>query len=84
MYEITIYLPCLLTYFYDFCVYSISGIYVPNWSISRNYKNIRNSTKGSVTTGMFVTHRPCGAKPQVKGTQGPAGRPHIELVQGET
>jgi hypothetical protein len=29
----------------------------------------------SVTTGMFVTRRPRGAKPQVKGTQGPAGRP---------
>jgi hypothetical protein len=24
---------------------------------------------------MFVTHRPHGAKPQVKGAQGPAGRP---------
>jgi hypothetical protein len=22
---------------------------------------------------MFGTHRPCGAKPQVKGAQGPAG-----------
>jgi hypothetical protein len=33
---------------------------------------------------MFVTHRPCGAKPQVKGAQGPAGRPHFELVQAES
>jgi hypothetical protein len=47
---------------------------VPNWSISRNYKSIWNSTKDSVTTGMFVTRRPCGAKPQVKGAQGPAKR----------
>jgi hypothetical protein len=45
----------------------------------------------SVTTGMFVTRRPRGAKPQVKGTQGPAGwpnplagRPHFESVQTET
>jgi hypothetical protein len=36
---------------------------VPNWSISTNYKNIWNSTKDSVTAGMFVTHRPHGAKP---------------------
>jgi hypothetical protein len=45
---------------------------VPNWSISRNYKNISNSTKDSVTIGIFVTHRPRRAKPQVKGAQGPA------------
>jgi hypothetical protein len=59
--------------------------------ISRNYKNIWNSTKDSVTTGMFVTCRPCGAEPQVKGAQGPAGRPnpmacrpHFESVHAET
>jgi hypothetical protein len=46
---------------------------VPNWSISRNYKNILNSTKDSVTTGTFLTRRPCWAKPQVKGAQGPIG-----------
>jgi hypothetical protein len=45
---------------------------VLNWSISRNHKNIWNSTKDSVTTRMFVTHRPCGAKPKVKEAQGPA------------
>jgi hypothetical protein len=73
LYEITMYFPCLLTYFHDFSVYSISGTYVPNWSISRNYKNIWNSTKYSVTTQMFVTRRPHGTKPQVKGAQGPAG-----------
>jgi hypothetical protein len=40
---------------------------------------------------MFVTHRPGGAKPQVKGAQGPVGRPnpladrpHFELVQAKT
>jgi hypothetical protein len=33
---------------------------------------------------MFVTHRPRGPKPQVKGAQGPAGRPYFELVQAET
>jgi hypothetical protein len=64
---------------------------VPNWSISRNYKNIWNSTKNSVTTGMFVTGRPRGAKPQAKGAQGPAdrqypmaGRTDFESVQAET
>jgi hypothetical protein len=46
---------------------------VPNWSILRNYKNIWNSTKDSVTIGMFVTRRRRGAKPQVKGAQGPTG-----------
>jgi hypothetical protein len=57
---------------------------VPNWSISRNYKNIWNSTKDSVTTEMFVACRPHGVKPQVKGAQGPAGWPDFELVQAET
>jgi hypothetical protein len=33
---------------------------------------------------MFVTRRPCGAKPQVKGAQGPADRPHFESAQAET
>jgi hypothetical protein len=57
---------------------------VTNYSISRNYKNIWNSTNDSVTTEMFVTCRPRGDKPQVKGAQGMAGRPHFELVQAET
>jgi hypothetical protein len=41
--------------------------------------------------GMFVTHRPRGAKPQVKGAQGPVGRPnplayrpHFVSAQAET
>jgi hypothetical protein len=40
---------------------------------------------------MFLTRGPCGAKPQVKGAQGPigrpnpmAGRPHFELVRAGT
>jgi hypothetical protein len=40
---------------------------------------------------MFLTCRPCGAKPQVKGAQGPASRPnplagwpHVESVKAET
>jgi hypothetical protein len=64
---------------------------VPNWRISRNYKNIWNSTKDSVSTGLFVTCRQHGAKPQVKGAQGPAGwhnpmasRPQLELVSSKT
>jgi hypothetical protein len=62
---------------------------VPNWSISRNYMSIWNSTKYSVTTQMFVTRRPRGAKPQVQEAQGPtgwpspmAGWPHFELGLG--
>jgi hypothetical protein len=43
---------------------------VPSWSIIGNYKNISNSTKYSVTTRLFVTRRPRGAKPQVKGLMG--------------
>jgi hypothetical protein len=54
---------------------------VPNWSILGDYKNILKSTKDSVTTGMFVTSRPCGAKPQVKGAHGPAGQLDFESVQ---
>jgi hypothetical protein len=57
---------------------------VPNWSISKNYKNIWNSTKDSVTTEMFVTRRPCGAKPRVKGAQGLASRPDFKSVQAKT
>jgi hypothetical protein len=59
--------------------------------VSRNYKNILSSIKDSVTTVMFVTRRPHGAKPQVKGAQGPAngpntlaGRPQFESVPAET
>jgi hypothetical protein len=33
---------------------------------------------------MFVTRRPRGAKPQVKGAQGPAGQPHFDSVRAET
>jgi hypothetical protein len=33
---------------------------------------------------MFVTHRPRGVKPQVKGAQGLASQPHFESVQAET
>jgi hypothetical protein len=64
---------------------------VPNWSISRNYKNIWNSTKDSVTKRMFVTRRPCGGQTTIQRAQGPAGRPkpmagrpHFESVQAET
>jgi hypothetical protein len=33
---------------------------------------------------MFVTRRPRGAKPQVKGAQGPDGRTHFESVRAGT
>jgi hypothetical protein len=67
MNEITMYLHCLLTYFYDFSVYSISGTYVPNWSILRDYENIWNFTKYSVTTQMSVTRRPHGGQTTSQG-----------------
>jgi hypothetical protein len=33
---------------------------------------------------MFVTRRPCGAKPQVKGAKGSADRLDFESIQAET
>jgi hypothetical protein len=59
-----------------------------------HYKKLQEHLEyyqNSVTTGMFATHRPRGAKPQVKGAQGLAcrpkplaDRPHFALVQAET
>jgi hypothetical protein len=47
---------------------------VPNWSISRNYNNIWNSIKDSVTTGMFETRRPMGSNHKSTGHKArPAG-----------
>jgi hypothetical protein len=46
--------------------------------------DIWNSTKYSVTTGIFVARIPCGAKPQIIGAQGPASRPHFGSIQAET
>jgi hypothetical protein len=47
--------------------------------------------KYSVTTQMFLSRRPHGTKPQVKGAQGPAdwpnpmaGQPHFDSVQVRT
>jgi hypothetical protein len=50
---------------------------VPNWTTSRNYKSIWNSIDDSVTIGMFVTRRPHGAKPEVKGVEWSASWPHF-------
>jgi hypothetical protein len=56
---------------------------VPNWSISRNYKEKWNSTKISVTTGMNMTS---GGSVQRSLTSGPkgwqAGRPHFAASHG--
>jgi hypothetical protein len=41
---------------------------VPNWSISRHYKNIWNSTKDSVTTEMPVTQTTWGQTTGQRGT----------------
>jgi hypothetical protein len=48
---------------------------VSNWSISRNYKNIWNSTKDSVTIGMFVTRRHVGPNHKSNGLKGQPGGP---------
>jgi hypothetical protein len=45
---------------------------VPNWSISWNYKEIRNSTKISVTPGIHLTR---GGHVQRPLTCGPSGWP---------
>jgi hypothetical protein len=48
---------------------------VPNWSISRNYKEIRNSTKISVTPGMHLTWGGHVQRPLMCGPSGwPAGQ----------
>jgi hypothetical protein len=58
---------------------------VLNWSISRNHKEIWNSTKISVTPGMYVTR---GDSVQRLLTSGPrgwtAGRPSFESVRTKT
>jgi hypothetical protein len=51
---------------------------VPNWSISRNYKENRNSTKISVTPGM---HLPRGGSVQRLLTSGPKGWPAGPTLQ---
>jgi hypothetical protein len=49
---------------------------VLNWSISRNHKEILNSTKISVTPGMYVTQ---GDSVQRPLTSGPRGWPTGQL-----
>jgi hypothetical protein len=51
---------------------------VPNWSISRNYKENWNSTKISVTPGMYLTR---GASVQMPLTSGPRGWPVVPTLQ---
>jgi hypothetical protein len=43
---------------------------VPNWSISRNYKEIRNSTKISVTLGIHLIQGGCVLRPLTCGPSG--------------
>jgi hypothetical protein len=45
---------------------------VPNWNISRNYKEIQNSTKISVTPGVYLTR---GGSVQMSLTSGTRGWP---------
>jgi hypothetical protein len=67
---------------------------VLNWSISRNYKKISNSTKISVTPGMYLTRggsvqKPLSSGPrgwptgQVLGRFGPRLRAHVSTCEGE-
>jgi hypothetical protein len=51
---------------------------VPNWSISRNYKEIRNSIKISVTPGIHLTR---GGRVQRPLMCGPSGCPTSPTLQ---
>jgi hypothetical protein len=51
---------------------------VPNWSISRNYKEIWNSTKISVTPGVYLTQ---GDSVQRMLSSGPRGWPTGPTLQ---
>jgi hypothetical protein len=60
---------------------------VPNWSISRNYKEIRNSTKISVTLGKHLAR---GGRVQRPLTCGPSGwlvgttlQPSVSFLSGD-
>jgi hypothetical protein len=47
-----------------FSVYLFSGTKVPNWSISRDDKVKLTNVKIISATGLYVTRRPSGARPQ--------------------
>jgi hypothetical protein len=54
---------------------------VLNWSISRNYKEICNSTKISVTPVMYLTRGGNVQRPLTSGPRGwPAGRPSFMSI----
>jgi hypothetical protein len=53
---------------------------VPNWSISRNYKEICNSTKISVTPGVRLTQGGSVQRPLTSGPRG--GRPTLQPLAG--
>jgi hypothetical protein len=67
---------------------------VLNWSISKNYKEIWNSTKISVTSEMYLTRGGSVERPLTSGPRGwPAGqvlcwfgsrlRAHVSTQEGE-
>jgi hypothetical protein len=56
---------------------------VLNWSISRNHKEIWNSTKISVTPDVRDMRKQC-AKATDPWAQGLAGQPNFESVQTKT
>jgi hypothetical protein len=61
---------------------------VPNWSISRNYKEIWNFTKISVTPRVYLTRGGNVQRPLTSGPRGwPAGptlQPLVGWVHGNT
>jgi hypothetical protein len=60
---------------------------VPNWSISRNYKEISNTTKISVTPGIHLTGGGHAQRPLMCGPSGwPAGptfQPPMSFLGGD-
>jgi hypothetical protein len=56
---------------------------VPNWSISRNYKENWNSTKISVTLRIHLTRGGSVQRPLTSGPRGwPAGQAHFSASHG--
>jgi hypothetical protein len=55
---------------------------VPNWSISRNYKEIWNSTKISVTPGVYLTRGGSVQRPLTSGPRGWPSGPTLQPLMG--
>jgi hypothetical protein len=68
--------------FHDFSVYLISGTLVSNWSISRNYNENGNSTKISVTPGLYLTRGGTMQRPLTSGPRGWLASPTLQPLMG--